>query len=54
MWRVATASDDEAIVLMCMALNVEDQGSAPVQPQQVRRTQSCAKNPTAAEHWSVT
>jgi GNAT superfamily N-acetyltransferase len=38
MWRVATTSDDEAIVSMCMALNVEDPGSTPVQPQQVRRT----------------
>ena len=38
MWRVATASDDEAIVSMCIALNLEDPGPAPVQPEQVRRT----------------
>ena len=38
MWRLATASDDEAIVSMCMALNAEDPGLNPVQPQQVRRT----------------
>jgi ribosomal protein S18 acetylase RimI-like enzyme len=38
MWRLATASDDEAIVSMCMALNAEDPGPNPVQPQQVRRT----------------
>ena len=38
MWRLATASDDEAIVSMCMALNAEDPGPNPVQPQQVRLT----------------
>jgi GNAT superfamily N-acetyltransferase len=38
MWRVATASDDEAVVSMCMTLNVEDPGPTPVGPQQVRRT----------------
>jgi ribosomal protein S18 acetylase RimI-like enzyme len=38
MWRLATASDDEAIVSMCMALNAEDPGPNPVQPQHVRRT----------------
>jgi ribosomal protein S18 acetylase RimI-like enzyme len=38
MWRVATASDDEAIVTMCLALNAEDPGPKPVTPQQVRRT----------------
>lgn len=38
MWRVAKASDDEAISSMCMALNAEDPGSNPIQPQQVRRT----------------
>jgi ribosomal protein S18 acetylase RimI-like enzyme len=38
MWRVATASDDEAIVSMCMALNSEDPGPTPVQPEQVRCT----------------
>jgi hypothetical protein len=38
MWRRATASDDEAIVSMCMALNAEDPGPNPLQPQQVRRT----------------
>jgi ribosomal protein S18 acetylase RimI-like enzyme len=38
MWRLATASDDEAIVSMCMELNAEDPGPNPVQPQHVRRT----------------
>jgi hypothetical protein len=38
MWRLATASDDEAIVSLCMALNAEDPGPHPVQPQHVRRT----------------
>jgi hypothetical protein len=38
MWRLATASDDEAIVSMCMELNTEDPGPNPVQPQQVRLT----------------
>ena len=38
MWRLATASDDEAIVSMCMALNAEDPGPNRVQPQHVRRT----------------
>jgi hypothetical protein len=38
MWRLATAPDDEPIVSMCMALNTEDPGPNPVQPQQVRRT----------------
>ena len=38
MWRLATASDDEAIVSMCMELNAEDPGPNPLQSQQVRRT----------------
>jgi ribosomal protein S18 acetylase RimI-like enzyme len=38
MWRLATTSDDESIVSMCMALNAEDPGPAPVPPCQVRRT----------------
>ncbi len=38
MWRLATAPDDESIVSMCMALNAEDPGPAPVHPPQVRRT----------------
>jgi len=38
MWRVATAGDDESVVSMCMALNTEDPGPAPVLPQQVQRT----------------
>jgi GNAT superfamily N-acetyltransferase len=38
MWRVAMISDDEAIVSMCMALNAEDPGPAPVRPDQMRRT----------------
>jgi hypothetical protein len=38
MWRLATISDDESIVSMCMALKTEDLGHAPVPPCQVRRT----------------
>ena len=38
MWRAATLPDDEAIVAMCMALNAEDPGTAPVPPDQVRLT----------------
>jgi GNAT superfamily N-acetyltransferase len=38
MWRLATALDDESIVSMCMALNTEDPGPAPVHPRQVLRT----------------
>lgn len=38
MWRIATASDDEAIVSMCVALNAEDPGPAPVRPEQMRHT----------------
>jgi GNAT superfamily N-acetyltransferase len=38
MWRIARISDDEAIVLMCMALNADDPGPTPVRPEQVRRT----------------
>jgi hypothetical protein len=38
MWRISTASDDEAIVSMFMALNSEDPGLVPVRPEQMRRT----------------
>jgi GNAT superfamily N-acetyltransferase len=38
MWRLVIAADDESIVAMCMALNAEDPGPAPVRPSQVRRT----------------
>jgi hypothetical protein len=38
MWRVATPSDDEAVVSMCIELNAEDPGPTPVRPQQVRCT----------------
>lgn len=38
MWRLAAASDDEDIVSMCMALNAEDPGPAPVPPRQVLHT----------------
>ena len=38
MWRLATAADDESIVSMCVALNTEDPGPAPVSPRQVLRT----------------
>ncbi|HLK85729.1 MAG TPA: GNAT family N-acetyltransferase [Candidatus Binataceae bacterium] len=38
MWRAASIDDDESVVAMCMALNAEDPGPAPVSPQQMRRT----------------
>jgi ribosomal protein S18 acetylase RimI-like enzyme len=38
MWRLATIADDESIVSMCMALNAEDPGPAPVRPSQMRHT----------------
>jgi len=38
MWRLATESDCNAIVSMCMALNADDPGPAPVQPEDVTRT----------------
>jgi GNAT superfamily N-acetyltransferase len=38
MWRLATASDDEAIVSMWMALSAENPSPNRVQLQQVRRT----------------
>jgi GNAT superfamily N-acetyltransferase len=38
MWRLAAIADDESIVAMCMALNAEDPGPAPVHQSQVRRT----------------
>jgi ribosomal protein S18 acetylase RimI-like enzyme len=38
MWRLAAPSDDERIVSMCIALNAEDPGPAPVQPAQVLAT----------------
>ena len=38
MWRVATSSDDQTVVSMCMALNAEDSGPAPVGPGHVRAT----------------
>jgi hypothetical protein len=38
MWRAATASDDDAVVSMCVALNAEDPGPVPVRSQQVRCT----------------
>ena len=38
MWRVAQASDENNIVSMCMALNAQDPGPTPIQPQQVRIT----------------
>ena len=40
MWRVATESDDQTIVSMCLELNSEDPGPAPIAPEQVRRTLS--------------
>jgi ribosomal protein S18 acetylase RimI-like enzyme len=38
MWRLAAASDDNNIVSMCMALNTEDPGPAPVNPEQTLRS----------------
>jgi ribosomal protein S18 acetylase RimI-like enzyme len=38
MWRVATEADNDSIVAMCMALNADDPGPAPVPPHQVWRT----------------
>jgi ribosomal protein S18 acetylase RimI-like enzyme len=38
MWRLATVLDDESIVAMCMALNAEDPGPAPVRPSQMYNT----------------
>jgi|SRR5271170_1136412 len=40
MWRVATESDDQTIVSMCLELNSEDPGPTPVPPEQVQRTLS--------------
>jgi hypothetical protein len=47
MWRVATPSDDEATVSMCMVLNAEGPGPRPVKLEQVRCSLSCARSPTA-------
>jgi ribosomal protein S18 acetylase RimI-like enzyme len=38
MWRISTASDDEAIVSMFMALNSEDPGPVLVRPERMQRT----------------
>jgi GNAT superfamily N-acetyltransferase len=38
MWRQATPEDREEIVSMCLALNREDPGFAPVEAEQVRGT----------------
>jgi ribosomal protein S18 acetylase RimI-like enzyme len=38
MWRLAAVADDESIISMCMALNAEDPGPAPMHRSQVRRT----------------
>lgn len=38
MWRPAISTDDDIIVSMCMALNVDDPGVVPVTPAQVART----------------
>jgi ribosomal protein S18 acetylase RimI-like enzyme len=38
MWRAATPADDDTIVSMCLALNVDDPGIVAVTPEQVRRT----------------
>jgi GNAT superfamily N-acetyltransferase len=37
-WRVASEADDDAIVELCAALNVEDPGPRPVPASQVRAT----------------
>lgn len=38
MWRAARPSDDDAITRMCLALNAEDPGPAPVPPDHMRQT----------------
>src|SRR5947207_3393075 len=38
MWRLAVASDDQAIVSMCLALSAEDPGPAGMRPDQIIRT----------------
>jgi ribosomal protein S18 acetylase RimI-like enzyme len=37
-WRAARPEDDDAVVEMCLALNREDPGPAPVHAEQVRLT----------------
>jgi len=37
-WQLASAAHDDAIVAMFMALNAEDPGPAPAEPQQMRVT----------------
>jgi ribosomal protein S18 acetylase RimI-like enzyme len=39
-WRDGTDADDDAVVSLCLALNVEDPGPAPVSEDQVRRSLS--------------
>jgi len=38
MWRAARPDEDDSIVAMCLALNSEDPGVAPVSEAQIRRT----------------
>lgn len=38
MWRDAVPNDDDAIVQMCLALNVEDPAPDPVAPENMYRT----------------
>jgi GNAT superfamily N-acetyltransferase len=37
-WRLARPEDDPELVALCLALNREDPGPAPIPPAQVRRT----------------
>jgi hypothetical protein len=54
MWRLAKASDDEAIVSMYMALNAEDRAPTRYSPSMCGvRSQSFAKSPIAAGPWYV-
>jgi GNAT superfamily N-acetyltransferase len=38
MWRLATISDDDAIVSMSMSLDAEDPGLRPISPDHIRNT----------------
>ncbi len=44
MWRMADATDDDAIASMCLTLNAEDPGQRPVTREQVLRTLSTLRN----------
>lgn len=51
-WRPATPLDDEKIIEMCVALNLEDPGPKPVPPEHTRRTLAeLRKNPARGQAW---